>query len=179
MFSMKKNMLCMAVLAATVLGATTAHADAIIYGGYGKSTDNVTPNYSGSAASFGVVAVDWGTTKKLVLGMDVGKEGTKLDSTYGRLNEPQSSTSFNLLAGYKLAQVGALNIDGAAILGFREESESCVQQSYVGYQCYANSEPETTYVANYGVAVFASYQQLMVGVRVTDASTQALFGFKF
>lgn len=160
-----------------ILSAACVQADIIVYGGSGYSTDDVKPTSSDPSMAFGFVGVDLGDSK-LVVGMDVAKEGTKLDSTYGQVNSPKRAVSYNLLIGSNLTKFNEINIDAALIAGFREESDSC-PRSYLGYRCYADQAPDSTYVLNYGAAFFASYHNLMVGARITDASTQALVGFRF
>ena len=105
-------------------------------------------------------------------------EGTRLDSHWGTNNNVNQATSFNILLGKNLAKVEDLRFAGAAIIGLREASKDC-PRSYLGYQCYADTRPETKYDLNYGILLTMLYKRLMVGIRATGESTQALIGFGF
>lgn len=177
MHKARKSVLRVFFTTLAFLSAASVNADVIVYGGSGYSTDDVKPTSSDSSMALGFVGVDLGDSK-LVLGMDFAKEGTKLDSTYGQVNSPERAVSYNLLIGSNLTTLSEISLDAALIAGFREESDSC-PRSYLGYRCYADQAPDSTYVVNYGAAFFASYRSLMVGARITDASTQALVGFRF
>jgi hypothetical protein len=114
----------------------------------------------------------------LIWGADISREGTKLDSTWGRDSESNAATSFNLLIGKSFSILENLQADVVLVLGARESSESC-QKSYLGYKCYADSTPDTKYTLNSGLGVFFSQNKLLLGFRATSVSSQLLIGTKF
>jgi len=116
--------------------------------------------------------------KSVVWGLDLAKEGVKLDSTWGQYNAVKQATSVNLLIGTKLAGRGDLRLDVAALVGLRDTTSSC-PRSYLGYQCYADAAPNTSYTVNYGGVVTLSVHAVFVGARVTGESAQGLLGVRF
>jgi hypothetical protein len=86
--------------------------------------------------------------------------------------------SVNLLAGANLVKTDFFKIDAAALLGFREETADCAD-SYLGYQCYANTAPNLTYNANLGAVINLSIDRYLLGVRATAESTQVSLGMRF
>jgi hypothetical protein len=115
---------------------------------------------------------------KIDLGFDVAAEGTKLDSTYGRVNKVAQAISINGLIGTRVAGKGAMRLDVAGLIGARQKSQSC-PASYLGYQCYADQKPDVIYTLNYGAVVTLGYHRLLVGARITGESTQAMLGIRF
>lgn len=115
---------------------------------------------------------------KLIFGGDIGREGTLLDSTYRRNDSISQATSFNLLLGANLVDVGRFKTDAALLVGVREEAVDC-PDSFLGFQCYANSDPETEYTGNFGAVITLSYDKVSLGVRATSESTQVLAGIRF
>lgn len=114
-----------------------------------------------------------------VFGFDIGREGTMLDSTAGRTNAVKSGTSLNLLFGTNLGKPGVNSrIDAALLLGGRQTTKSC-PASYLGYQCYADQDPSTSYGVNYGAVLTWAYSSMVLGLRVTGESAQFLFGGSF
>ncbi len=116
--------------------------------------------------------------RKLILGFDIGREGTMLDSTWGQDEALRQATSYNLLVGGNIVDNGRFRTDLALLLGARESFADCAD-SYLGYQCYADAEPETEYKGNFGALLTVSYDRLTVGLRATSESTQVLGGFRF
>jgi hypothetical protein len=116
--------------------------------------------------------------RKLILGGDISREGTVLDSTWGRDDAAKQATSFNLLVGASVIDQGKFKTDAALLVGIREDTKDCAD-SYLGYQCYADSEPETDYKGNVGVVLNFSFDRMTVGVRATGESTQILAGVRF
>ena len=112
-----------------------------------------------------------------VWGLDFSGEGTKLESNGSRTTVKQG-TSINVLFGTNLSKSETTRFDAALLLGGRTSSSTC-PTSYLGYQCYADEPPKTSYDFNYGVVATVSYKNLMLGVRATGESTQALIGFRF
>ena len=163
------------LLSALLLAASSqAHADVgenVLFAGSGSGKE------AGSKAySLGYLRVSNSTDK--VWGVDIGGEGYMEDSTWGNYKSSKQATSFNVLFGKNLQTGSDYRIDGALIAGVREKSSSC-PKSYLGYQCYANSTPDTKYSLNYGALLAVSYKSLTLGVRATGESKQALIGFRF
>ena len=52
-------------------------------------------------------------------------------------------------------------------------------KSYLGYQCYADRDPDKEYTVNYGVMATYSYKRAVFGVRATGESVQLLIGTRF
>ncbi len=162
----------------TALLCNHAHANEnLIYISGGASKDSASATTSGkSPLAFGYLRTPSGTDN--LFGVDIGQEGTLLDSTWGQTNAVNQATSYNFLIGKKLGASGNSRFDGTLILGIREKTSKC-PASYIGYQCYANSQPDTTYGFNYGATLFWTYQKATFGLRVTGESTQAIIGIKF
>ncbi|MTE00945.1 hypothetical protein GIY56_11630 [Paracoccus sp. YIM 132242] len=116
--------------------------------------------------------------RKLILGGDLGQEGTMLDSTWGQDQAVEQATSYNLLAGANVVDNGRFRTDVALLLGVREDTKDC-PRSYLGFQCYADSDPETDYKGNFGAVLTVSFDRLTLGVRATGESTQVLAGLRF
>lgn len=116
--------------------------------------------------------------RKLILGFDIAREGTMLDSTWGQDEALRQATSYNLLVGGNIVDNGRFRTDLALLLGARESFADCAD-SYLGYQCYADSEPDTEYKGNFGALLTVSYDRLTMGLRATGESTQLLGGFRF
>jgi len=118
-----------------------------------------------------------GKERDSVVGFDIAREGTLLDSTWRRTNAVSDGYSFNLLFGRNLTRTENSRIDVALLVGFRKETQSC-PRSYLGYQCYADLEPDEGYAFNYGAVLAWTYRNVMVGVRGTGESKQVLIGVK-
>lgn len=115
---------------------------------------------------------------KLVLGFDLGAEGTMLDSTWGRDNMPKQGTSYNILLGGNMMDNGRFRADAALLAGVRESAADC-PDSYIGYQCYADTDPDLDYKGNFGGVLALSVDRLVLGLRATGKSTQIVAGFRF
>lgn len=101
-----------------------------------------------------------------------------LDSTWGMNERPKQATSYNFLIGGNVMDNGRFRADAALLLGARESFADC-PDSYLGYQCYADAEPDTDYKGNFGAVVTLSMQSFTIGLRATGESTQILAGFRF
>lgn len=63
--------------------------------------------------------------------------------------------------------------------GAIETSQKCARQSYIGFQCYADAEPESSYDFNYGVFGIYHIGNFALGARITGESQQLTSGFSF
>lgn len=115
---------------------------------------------------------------RLIFGADLGREGTFLDSTWRQNEAVKQGTSVNLLVGANLLDAGPWKAEAAALLGVRTASVDCAD-SYLGYQCYADTPPSTEYEANFGALVTVSYSRMTLGIRATGESTQIVAGLRF
>lgn len=115
---------------------------------------------------------------RMVLGFDLGSEGTMLDSTWGQDSQPEQGTSYNLLLGGNLLDSGRFRADAALLAGVREAAADC-PDSYLGFQCYADRDPDTDYKGNFGGVLTVSVDRLTLGLRATGESTQMVAGFRF
>ncbi|WP_052701063.1 hypothetical protein [Loktanella sp. S4079] len=110
-------------------------------------------------------------------GFDLGIEGTMLDSTYGG-NNLEQAMSANVLVGTNVYRDRNIRGDVAVLAGLREKVADCPDSS-VGYQCYADIDPEYDFHFNYGAVVTVSFDAIALGVRVTEKSSQVLIGAQF
>lgn len=117
------------------------------------------------------------SARSTIWGFDLAGEGAMFDSTGGG-ERVRQALSFNLLVGTNVYQTSDLRVDAIGILGAREAVSDCAD-SYLGYQCYADTSPDTQYEVNYGGMINATFDRYMVGVRATGVSTQIVFGLQF
>jgi hypothetical protein len=117
--------------------------------------------------------------RDFMVGLDLSGEGTQEDSTYG-YDSIEQGLSLNFLFGGNIISKGDFKVDCLILLGMIQTSTSCPEgDSYIGYQCYADSNASGEYDLNYGALLTASYKKAMVGMRVTGESVQALIGLRF
>ena len=162
---------CLGLVLTSLTAQAVDKSERLIYGGGGTSS-------SGNQSAFSVGFLIFPNTNDVFWGLDISGEGVKKDSTWGQNNANSRASSYNVLVGKNLMRSETSRIDGALLIGMKEESTSC-PRSYLGYQCYADTEPDSTYGFNSGLALLWSNAKLMIGARVTGQSTQALLGFKF
>lgn len=147
---------------------------AVIYGGLGSASND---EGNLDATPFVIGLMFQPAASDYVFGFDIAGEGAMLDSTWGS-NEWRQAMSYNFLIGGNLTRSDKFRVDAAVLVGFRETFSDC-PDSYLGYQCYADEPPSTEYDLNYGALIGVSFDRVMVGVRATAESTQALLGFRF
>jgi len=174
---MKLSKNCMASLTLILLmGLTsTAHAGGIFYFGAGQA-DEENAQSSGDTP-FVIGGLGFSQESKMVFGFDLAREGTMLDSTFGQDSLSQA-LSVNVLLGRNFYDNGTIRVDAAGILGIRETFADC-PDSFLGFQCYADTAPSTEYDVNYGALLTVSFSRASLGVRITGESTQAVLGLKF
>jgi hypothetical protein len=180
---MKKNLKAASIVAMslTSLWTSAVYADEngenVLYVGSGSAkTGSATTTSNKNAVTLGYLRQS--RNSENVWGFDVSGEGSMLDSSWGQNQVVKQATSYNVLIGKNFNKSESSRFDAAFVLGLREKTREC-PKSYLGYQCYANSTPETKYEFNYGFIVSWTYKSLMLGGRVTGESTQALVGYKF
>ena len=112
-------------------------------------------------------------------GIDIGEEGESRDLTGGR-DSTEKGVSFNLLVGHQVANIEGTRIVPFGLIGARRYKTTCPSgQSYLGYQCYADYDPETHWKLNLGGGVMVHVRAVAVGVRVTGESASVVLGWNF
>lgn len=157
----------------------------IVYFGGGVSRksddfDNLGTNFgdfseNNLAFTFGYLRVS--NKSRLIGGADVSYEGTMLDGTFGSYST-RGAFSFNGIVGVNVAKNDKVRFDVAGLIGAREKTTDC-PASNLGFACYADRAPDRSYTVNYGGIAAFSYKKLVIGARVTGASTQGLVGIRF
>ena len=148
----------------------------ILYAGIGSGDRG--DEFESDATPWSVGYISKPRTTGFILGLDIAGEGTLLDSTSNRSNKVDQGLSFNLLLGRNLTRSQNWKYDLGVIVGARESSKEC-DDSYLGFRCYADEDPDTDYEFNYGAFFVASYRRLALGVRATGESTQVMLGIAF
>lgn len=111
-------------------------------------------------------------------GVDFAKEGTSLNNTSGQNNTVDQGMSINFSGGKTFALGKGVNLGAGILLGMREAGKSC-PDSYLGYECYADQEPETEYKFNSGALLHLAYKRAILGARLTGESSQVIVGISF
>lgn len=115
----------------------------------------------------------------LAAGVDFGIEGEREDLTHGG-ESTEEGFSFNLLAGINPFKDKNRSAAFFGLVGFRSYKTTCpTGQSYLGYQCYADYDPENHYKINYGGVVMVYFKRIAVGARITGESQTALLGWNW
>lgn len=171
-----KPLIISGALLALLIGQTQiAAADGAIYFGLGAA-QTADPTQNGDVPlSFGIIGF---APSGLDIGFDFGREGTMLDSTWGQNDPVAQASSFNLILGHKISSTETSRLDIGALIGLRQAVADC-PDSYLGYQCYADTAPNVSYEMNYGVVMTLSLQKALLGVRATGESVQAIVGLRF
>lgn len=165
-----------ALTACTALyAAENNEGQRLIYFGAGSASKSDPLKNSDTPLSAGFLNIS--NESNGVWGLDISGEGTKIEFTGGRTSVVQA-TSLNFLVGSNISKVDNTRFDAAFLIGGRTSSSSC-PKSYLGYQCYADQPPSTSYAMNYGVLLTMTYKSLMVGLRATGESAQGIIGFRF
>jgi hypothetical protein len=147
----------------------------VIYGGLGSAKE---ADFDESGDTPWSVGGYFG--EKYIFGIDLAGEGTKIDNTSNLNAAVTQGLSVNAIFGFKLMNRDDFKVDVGALVGGRHASASCPSgQSYLGYQCYADSDPSISWDVNYGAILTMSYKAGLVGVRATGESTQVILGIRF
>jgi hypothetical protein len=147
----------------------------MFYGGFGQADEQTSTSVDDNPFSLGVLFFPVGTDNNW--GFDIAGEGEMLDSTWGG-NNLRQSLSYNFLIGTNLSRDDNMRIDVSAIIGIRKTFSDC-PSSYIGYQCYANTAPNTDYGFNGGVLLMTSWETYSLGIRATSESVQGVLGLRF
>lgn len=110
-------------------------------------------------------------------GIDFGFEGIMLDSTYGQQDVPKQGSSINGIVGRSFGSE-SFAFDFGLLVGSRQTERSC-PPSGVGYQCYADQDPDVSYAINYGALATLNFNDFFVGIRTTEVSQQTIIGVSF
>lgn len=118
-------------------------------------------------------------TKSWALGLDFGIEGEAIDQTRWR-NAETSGWSLNLLLGYKIVEGDGWEIIPFGLAGIRAHKYTCpAGQSYLGFDCYADTDSETDWKGNFGGGLIMQIGRVSFGVRATGESTTGIIGWRF
>jgi hypothetical protein len=166
-----------AILAAVILSTFSAFSysnelgESAMYVGGGTSKTDKYGYSSGTAMTLGFMKLK--NSSETFYGGDISGEGTMYHN-----GSPERANSLNLLIGKNLANSGNSRFDAAILVGMRGEKSTC-PSSYIGYRCYADSDPSVKWGLNYGLVGAWSFNKLLLGIRLTGESKQALIGVKF
>jgi hypothetical protein len=152
----------------------------VIFGGVGVSAKSEIDKGSDTPWSVGYIYNS--ERSNFFGGVDIAGEGTSLDNTSGNYNRVTQGLSFNMLAGKNLNFNQDWRAGIGVLLGVRQTAESCpasYSYSYLGYKCYADVEPDTSYDFNYGGLLHVTYKRVLAGARVTPESYQVILGLAF
>lgn len=175
------NRIAAALLAAASLLAApqvmaSGYGDNLIYIGAGPSRADSALESDRTPFSLGFLRLS--QVSDAVFGLDIAGEGTRLDSTWGQSRAVRQGISINFAFGRNLSRSADSRVDAAVLIGARHKTADC-PPSYLGYQCYADQDPDVSYALNYGVLLAWTQRRLMVGLRATGESAQALIGFNY
>ena len=187
---MRKPSYFLALLISAFLSHAKANDENIFYVGTGTSKAGSQSISNTAPVTLGYVRQSKATAT--VWGVDISGEGSVPNSTWGQRIDPSSgnnalkkptsfnffTTSINFMVGKAIGESQVSRFDVALIAGVREKSTDC-QATSLGYQCLANSSPNTTRELNYGAVVTWTYQKIMFGARATGESNQLLIGIRF
>ena len=154
------------------ISANEASHKTIIYGGIGipkKST-----KYISSAIPWSIGTVLRGGNG-YQMGIDMAGEGTSFNSTSNKTNVVEQGLSFNLLLGKSLNLENDATIGVLFLMGARHVGKTC-SNSYLGFECYANETPKSSYDLNYGAIIQVTHKKGFIGLRATGESIQGVFG---
>lgn len=121
-------------------------------------------------------------------GVDLAQEGTQIDRTsgsgwtnrYPRRVNPSLSLNGVLGITTPLGKNRKNRVVLAAVIGVRSTEQECSSgQSYLGYRCYADENPKTSYTFNGGGLLGVQFDRLFAGTRLTGESTTVLLGYSF
>ena len=174
-----RNFTKLIVLSTVLLFNATANANengnTIVYIGAGSNTGDKPTTGTSTPFTIGFLNLSSG---ERIWGLDIAGEGVVIDSTWGMNKALTQSSSLNLIFGKPLNTSMNSRLDGGLLVGMRRKTSDCPRSS-LGYQCYADSSPNTTYDLNYGGLITWTSNSLMLGVRLTGASSQLLVGYRF
>jgi hypothetical protein len=146
---------------------------------FGMGANDSTNPLEDHAAPFSLGFMHKPANKVLLVGFDLAGEGTKLDSTFNKTNDPTQSISLNLIVGANVVDNGHFRANAALLIGIRESATYCDADSFLGLECYAGADPYTDYKANFGGVITVSFDQWTLGLRATGESAQIIAGISF
>lgn len=148
------------------LARADENGERVMYVGSGSAT-------TGNDKAYSIGFMKISNSNERQWGADVSAEGTMFHN--GR---PETANSVNLLLGSNFAKTDFGRVDAAFLVGMRGKTSDC-PKSNLGYRCYADGDPSVKFGLNYGVVMTWSYKSILVGLRATGESKQALLGFRF
>ena len=114
-----------------------------------------------------------------VAGIDFSIEGEREDYTYGN-QTTEKGWSANIIGGINPFPNKEYSATLFGLLGARSVETTCpTGDSYLGFQCYADSDPEDDFEVNYGGGAIINIKRIVIGFRITSESKTAILGFNF
>ncbi|EED36716.1 hypothetical protein NOR51B_2668 [Luminiphilus syltensis NOR5-1B] len=138
-----------------------------LYGMYGENSDLPEEDAFGLGLLYHRPDSPW------ILGIDAASEGSMNNNGW---IEP--GVSFNGVIGYDVYETDSLRVSFSGLAGVGTESISC-PPSYLGFDCYADREPDREFGFNGGGLLTLEYRAISIGFRATGRSQQFTFGFNF
>lgn len=118
------------------------------------------------------------TENNNLFGVDISGESTLIDNTSGQNNTIRQGISFNLSVGRNINFNSESGTKIGLLIGTKQTGKSC-QDSYLGFQCYADATPDIDYEVNYGGILQLFYKNVSIGARVTEDSQQMTIGILY
>lgn len=172
--NLNKTILASVFALTTSFGALAEDYNHTIYLGGGVNTESAASN--STPVSIGYIYNP--ESSNFYHGVDVSAEGLLYDSTSRRDNVEEQGTSVNYLTGYNFNFSNGVTVSTGVLMGIRITEEEC-PDSYLGYRCWADREPQRESEFNYGGTVHVKYKHLFVGARISGVSNQILVGYTF
>lgn len=165
----------LAILSPNLLAAQEVGRNTFYIGGGSQSESG---EFANDDTPFSIGFMSQSATSQWVFGFDIAGEGTVLDSTYNQDEAPNLALSLNMLVGANIVNNANFKADAALLLGFKQATKDC-PDSFLGFQCYADTAPSVEYEGNFGGVVTFSFNNFLVGARATQSSSQVLVGVRF
>ena len=174
---MKPTILGMAIMLCLPLYAQNTDTGTI-YVGLGSGNSDDTPDY---AYTIGFIQ---DTEEEVIWGLDIALEGLRIDKVGGNYyytpSDQEHGISFNVLGGQQWDIGSDSKFQGLIPLGIRSTATRCTSgQSGLGYQCYADEEPESECKFNFGGMLAFKWDDWTAGLRLTGESRQFVIGKSF
>lgn len=165
-----KNIIILTILLFSASSIASTETDTRLwFVGAGNNAEELAPSTSWSLGFIGE------NNGEYWWGFDIAGEGYSLDSTYNQNEDLDSALSLNFMWGKEISE----NFILLGVIGARDKTSECESQSYLGYQCYADSDPDVSYGVNYGIHSIYQFEKMTLGLRLTGESSQLTLGFKY
>ncbi len=151
-----------------------AEGDLVAYIARGDSE----PEHADAGTTYALGAI-LHTGEGFFFGGDLGFEGVEIDTRGGRSPEASRSLSYNGIVGRSIGDgQSSPRVSLGVMLGFYQTAVTC-PPSNLGFDCYANFEPETSSDLTIGLLAMADMGGFAFGLRATELSQQIVVGLSF